>query len=650
MKSFTDLEKLAKLHPDRPDVLLQLANAYRAVGRNADAHAAYSQLVSIAPNHRDAWVNIGYLSQSAGRLSDAMRAYGRALQIDPRLPAVHNNCGVILTSAQRYQEALRHYDRAIALDKAVSDFWANRGFAMQKLGRLDEALSSYSVALQLNPLHTEALRNSGNALSMRSEYARASAMFARLVEAKPDAPYVFGTMIHTRLLASDWTDYDENVARLQAEMLRSSAVIPPFELLSIVDSPSLQLDCAKAFFANRFPTPATPAYAGSPRKEGRIRLAYVSGDFRNHAMPLLMAGVFEKHDRARFEVVAYSFGPEEDSNIRKRLKSAFDEFVDVSNVPDRRVAEMFVEREIDIAIDLMGLTRNARCGIFANRGAPVQVAYLGYPGTMGSSAYDYVLVDDFIAGEGREDAFAEKLVRLPECFQANDDARELPGPPPTRASQGLPETGFVFCSFNNSYKVNPPVFDIWMRLLRQVPQSVLWMVADSTDAQNNLRRETSARSVSPERLVFATRRPYPEHLARLQLGDLFLDTFPFGAGTTASDAIWAGLPLISLTGQSFASRMAGSLMTAIGAPELACRSSDEYEATAVDLALNPSKLKALKERITEGRKSLFDTSRFVRDLESAYIDMVERSRQGLAPESFRVRAMPGYRNGESNRP
>ncbi len=636
MKPLSDLVRLVKQHPSRLDVLLELANAYRDLGRNDDALAAYSQLVSIAPGHRDAWMNVGYLSQRAGRLSDALKAYGRALQIDPRLPAVHNNCGVILTSVQRYQDALRHFDSAIALDKGVSDYWANRGFAMQKLARLDEALASYSVALQLNPSHSEALRNSGNVLSMRNEYARASAMFARLVEAKPDAPYVFGSMIHTRLLASDWTDHDENVERLQAEMRRSSTVIPPFELLSIMDSPSLQLDCAKAFFANRFPKPATPAYSGSPRRDGRIRLAYVSRDFRNHAMPLLMAGVFEKHDRAKFEVVAYSFGPEEDSNIRKRLKSAFDEFVDVSNVPDRRVAEMFVEREIDIAIDLMGLTRNARCGIFANRGAPVQVAYLGYPGTMGSSAYDYVLVDDFIAGEGREDAFAEKLVRLPECFQANDDARELPGPRPTRASQGLPETGFVFCSFNNSYKVNPPVFDIWMRLLHQIPQSVLWMVAESKDAQDNLGREASARGVSPERLVFAARRPYPEHLARLQLGDLFLDTFPFGAGTTASDAIWAGLPLISLSGQSFASRMAGSLMTAIGAPELACRASDEYEATAVDLALNPSKLEALKERIVEGRKSLFDTSRFVRNLESAYTHMVDISRRGRAPESFRI--------------
>lgn len=636
MKPLSALEALAKQHPNRPEVLLELANSYRETGRNSDALAAYSQLVSIAPAHRDAWVNMGYLFQCAGRLTEALTAYGRALQIDPQLPAVHNNCGVILTSIQRHQDALRRYDSAIALDKGVADYWANRGFAIQKLGRLDEALASYAVALQLNPSHSEALRNSGNVLSMRSEYARAGEMFARLVEAKPDAPYALGTMIHTRLMASDWTDFDKDVTRLQVQMGRSSAVIPPFELLSIVDSPKLQLACARAFFAKRFPVPATPAYSGLPRKDGRIRIAYVSGDFRNHAMPLLMAGVFEKHDRSRFEVSAYSFGPEEDSHLRKRLKSAFDEFVDISTVSDRRVAEMFVEREIDIAVDLMGFTRNARCGIFANRGAPVQVAYLGYPGTMGSSAYDYVLADDFIAGEGLESAFDEKFARLPDCFQANDDARELPGPPPTRSSQGLPETGFVFCSFNNSYKVNPPIFEIWMRLLQRIPESVLWIVADSKDAQENLRRQAAARGVSPERLVFAGRRPYSEHLARLQLGDLFLDTFPFGAGTTASDAIWAGLPLISLTGESYASRMAGSLMAAIGTPELVCRSVDEYQATAEACALDTSKLKTLKDRIVERRRSLFDTPRFVHNLESAYVHMVENARQGRAPESFRV--------------
>jgi predicted O-linked N-acetylglucosamine transferase (SPINDLY family) len=341
----------------------------------------------------------------------------------------------------------------------------------------------------------------------------------------------------------------------------------------------------------------------------------------------LLVGVFEAHDRTRFETIAISLRPSDESAMRRRVVAAFDRFIDATRMRDVEVSALMRELEVDIAVDLTGYTGDNRTDIFAQRPAPVQVNYLGFPGGMGAEYIDYILADAFVIPDAARPHYAEQVVHLPHCFQANDDQREIAEFTPSRAEAGLPETGFVFCAFNNVYKLNPPMFDIWMRLLRAVPDSVLWLAADAPNVRKNLAAEAMRRGVEPERLVFSPRIAYPEHLARMRLADLFLDTLPFNAGTTASDALWAGLPVLTCAGEAFAARMAGSLLNAVGLPELITHDLAEYEALALELATSPARLAEIKTRLAANRLSapLFDTKLFCRNLESAYQQMWEKS-------------------------
>lgn len=619
-------------------LLIRRAMLLQSQGRPQDALACFDRALALQPDNNEALINHGFLLHTQGRLDVALSSYRRALSVAPGQPAIENNCGVILSVLDRHVEAVAHFERAIALQPNTADFWNNRGLSQRRTGQNEAALASYRKALQLDPNYVEALRNAGNVLIELGQLDEAARLFAQLVSIAPKMPYALGTLMHVRLLSCDWTDYAISVRRVVDGLNDNAKLIAPFELLSLTDDGDAQLRCATAFAGQRFPLSTSPLWRRERYAHDRIRLAYVSGDFRQHAMPLLMAGVFEQHDRSRFECIALSFGPQESGAMRARLVSAFDRFVDIGSLSDRQAAALLRELEVDIAVDLMGFTRNGRPGIFANRGAPLQVAYLGYPGSMGAAYFDYAIVDGFIVGDQVKLRFAENTVCLPDCFQANDDKRSPAGPAPTKPSQGLPESGFVFCSFNNSYKLNPPMFDVWMRLLTAVPGSVLWLVADNRLAQQNLAREAATRGVAPDRLIFAGRVSYAEHLARMQLADLFLDAFPFGAGTTASDALRAGLPLLTLAGDSFASRMAGSLLTTLGLPELVTRELAGYEAQALALSSAPDRLRDLRSRLATARSTspLFDTGRFVRHLEAAYSAMWARYRRGEPPAEFCV--------------
>ncbi|MDX1377177.1 MAG: hypothetical protein R3357_16545, partial [Burkholderiales bacterium] len=389
------------------------------------------------------------------------------------------------------------------------------------------------------------------------------------------------------------------------------------------------------------PSPRAAALASRPAR-ARIRLAYVSADFYDHAMAVLMAGVFEHHDRDRFEVTALSLGAGREGAMRTRLLRSFERFVDAGGKSDRQVAGLMADAQIDIAVDLMGYTQNARSAIFAQRPAPVQVNYLGYPGTLGADFIDYVIADAFVVPHGAEAHYAEKVVRLPDCFQANDAKREVSDATPARSALGLPEDAFVFCCFNSDYKLNPALFDVWMRVLRRSPGSVLWLLGESDTAIANLRREAQQRGVEATRLVFAGRTRAPEYLARYRVADLFLDTLPFNGGATASDALWAGLPLLSCAGEAFAARMSGSLLHALGLPELVTRSLDDYEALAVSLAAERTRMQELKDRLARNRlrAPLFDTARFTRTLEAAYEAMWAIRQSGEPPRHIALRAQP----------
>jgi predicted O-linked N-acetylglucosamine transferase (SPINDLY family) len=415
-----------------------------------------------------------------------------------------------------------------------------------------------------------------------------------------------------------------------------TARVPPFYLLATPASAADQLACARRWVEPLLPQPDELFRHGVRRDRDRIRLGYLSADFAQHATASLAVELFERHDRARFEVTAYSYGPDDGSPLRRRIERAFDRFVDIRALPHRAAAQRINADEIDILVDLKGYTQHARPRIAAYRPAPVQVSWLGYPATTGAPFIDYVVVDSFIVPPNEQQHFTERLVHLPGCYQANGRNREIAASAPTRRDCGLPPDGFVFCSFNNSYKITPEVFAIWMRLLAAVPGSILWLLASNDLVERNLRREAEHRGVAPSRLIFAPRAPLAEHLARHRHADLFLDTLPCNAHTTASDALWAGLPLLTCIGRTFAGRVAGSLLAAIGLPELMTTSPEDYERTALTLARDRRRLDELRDRLRRGRETsqLFDSSRFASNLEVAYDRMWRTWCAGEGPASF----------------
>jgi predicted O-linked N-acetylglucosamine transferase (SPINDLY family) len=413
-------------------------------------------------------------------------------------------------------------------------------------------------------------------------------------------------------------------------------VIDPFGNLVVSASPADQLRCARLSLAESANVPRL--WQGERYRHDRIRVAYLSADFRPHPVAFLIAGVFEHHDKTRFHTVGLSFSPGGDSDMRRRISAAFDEFIDVRNQSDFDVAQLMRKMEIDIAVDLTGFCEYGRTEILAFRPAPVQVNYLGFPGTSGADFVDYIIADKTIVPPSHTQFFSEKVVYLPDSYQANDRKRGIASRTPTRREAGLPDERTVFCAFNNAYKITPAIFDIWMGLLTEIEGSVLWLLGDNEGAIRNLKREAQARHVLPERLIFAPRVAPDEHLARFALADLFLDTLPYNAHTTASDALWTGVPVLTCTGETFAARVAASLLKAAGLPELVTTSLAEYQALALELGRNRTTLKRLKETLTLARFTcpLFDTLRTTRHLEAAYALMWQRSQQSEAPSSFAV--------------
>jgi protein O-GlcNAc transferase len=439
----------------------------------------------------------------------------------------------------------------------------------------------------------------------------------------------------------DWRQSERLTRDLVEGVRAGKPVVTPLNFLAIADSPADQRACAAVYARDQYPATA-PLWGGERYRHDRIRVAYLSADFRDHPVAWLIAELIERHDRAAFEVHGISFGPDSPGPMRKRLEAVFDHFIDVRAKRDNEVAASLREAEIDIVVDLMGYTQHSRPGIMARRPAPVQVNYLGCPATMGVDFIDYILADRFVIPESQQAHYSEKVVYLPDTFQSNDTQRKIAERAPTRAEVGLPERGFVFCCFNNNYKITPEFFGAWMRVLKRVEGSVLWLLARDAVTAENLRREAQARDMAPERLVFAPRVRQELYLARYRAADLFLDTLPFNAGTTASDALWAGLPVLTCAGNAFAGRMAGSLLNAIGLPELITHTLPDYEALAVKLATEPQLLRGLKERLAANRLTapLFDIERFRRHVEAAYRTMWETTQRGEPPRSFSVEAGP----------
>ncbi len=622
---------------NRGNALLRIEDLYHE-DRASEALECYERAIRLNPDFADAVNNRGSVLQRLDRREEALGCYERAIQLNPASAEAFCNRGGVLLDLARIEEALASLDHALRLRPDYPDALNKRGRVLMGLNRFDAALTTYDRALEVQPDSALALNGRASALLSLKRYGEAIEDFASLVEREPDHDYARGNLMFARLAICDWTDHEKLATDIVTAVNAGRRSALPFSFLPVTDSAGAQLASARTVVQDGYPPAPTPLWAGEIYKHDRIRVAYISPDYREHPVSYLMVGLFEKHDRQRFETIGVSLRADDGSATSKRIKAACDRFIDAKDMPDAQLAAHLRELKVDIAVDLAGFTEGLRTGVFAERPAPIQVNYLGYPGTMGAPYLDYILADDFVIPEHSHIHYAERIVSLPDCFQVNDADRTTGILKPGRTDAGLPATGLVLCSFNNSHKLNPQSFDIWMRILRAVPGSVLWLVQGTPTIGENLRREAARRGVEAERLIFAPKLPYPLHLSRLRLADLFLDSLPFNAGATASDALWSEVPVVTCAGEAFASRMAGSLLRAVGLPELITHNVADYEALAMRLATNPAALADVRARLASNRTTcaLFDTDRFRRHIEAAYVTMWDRYQRGESPQSFSV--------------
>jgi protein O-GlcNAc transferase len=616
-----------------------LARGYTLIqlGRHQDALAAVDKALTLRPDFAEASVGRGNALFEIDRIEEAKAAYDRALAVRPEFPAAWSGHGNIFLRKGQHQEAGTAFDRALAADSSFAEAWLGRGTLLIALGRHDEALAALDEALSFDPTLPNARLARGQACYLQKRYDEAVTDWKEALALRPDQPSLEAACLRVRLHHCDWTDFDAACASV-ASSVRNGQLIAPFMLVAVPSSAAEQRQCASLWIKCHFRGDREPLWRGERYDHDRIRVGYLSADFHQHATSQLMAGVFEHHDRSRFQVTGISVGPNDNSKMRQRIEAAFERFVEARPQADDQIADLVRGLEVDILVDLKGFTQDARTGVLAMRPAPIQVNYLGFPGTIGADFIDYIVADRTVIPEHQHDCYAEKVVWLPDSYQANDHRRTIADTVPVRADHGLPDTAFVFCCFNDTYKITPSVFSAWMRILQTVEDGVLWLYEDNPTAAGNLRREAAKRGVAPQRLAFARRLPTAEHLARHRCADLFLDTLPYGAHTTASDALWAGLPVLTCLGETFAGRVAASLLHAVGLPELITTTQDAYEQLAITLATDPARLAALRAKLAGNRLTapLFDTAQFTGHLEAAFAAMMQRHRAGLRPDHLRV--------------
>jgi predicted O-linked N-acetylglucosamine transferase (SPINDLY family) len=633
-EAMASYDEALSLKPGYVEAWRDRGNALLGLKRPAEALASYDQAISLNPTYAEAHNNRAGVLHGFKRLEEAVVSYDKAVALNPGYADAHYNRGIVLQALRRPDEALASYDRAIALrpDHAVAH--NNRAAALRSLKRFEEALTSYDKALSLKPDYADASTNRGNVLLDLKRLDEASASYERALSLKPEYEFLLGTWLHTRMMLCDWSSLTKDLRAYEADIRAARRVTAPFPAIGLVGSLELQKMVSGIYAEAKYPAGGALGPIRKRPTDGKIRIGYYSADFHNHATAYLMAELFEAHDAGKFELHGFSFGPDWQDEMRRRVSAAFHKFIDVRDRSDLEVARMSRELGIDIAVDLKGYTQDSRPGIFAERCAPVQVNWLGYPGTMAADWIDYIVADRTVIPEESKSCFTEKVVYLPHSYQVNDSKRKISDRVFTRQELGLPEQGFVFCCFNNNYKILPATFEGWMRMLRAVEGSVLWLLEDNPTAARNLRKEAAARGVDSARLVFARRLALDEHLARHRLADLFLDTLPCNAHTTASDALWAGLPVLTCLGRSFAGRVAASLLKAVGLPELITNAQLEYETTAIALARDPLRLGELKNRLATNRStsSLFNGRLFARHIEAAYQAMHARYQAGMPPD------------------
>jgi len=606
--------------------------------RYKEAISDFDKALSLNPNYAGAICNKGKTLTELNRYDEALAAYDKALTLKADLAEAWLGRGNVFAELRNYGEAFAAYDKALALKSDLAEAWLGRGNVSFKCKRHDEALAAYDKALALQPDLVNAWFGRGNVFNDLKHHTEAAAAYAQVLRSDPQHPFTKGRLLHQKMLSCDWIGVDALIAEIDEDIASRKLSAEPFGWQGVAKSErSLQL-CAEIYNKENHPPNIKTDFEKRRANRKKIRVGYSSGELREQATSHLLVGVLELHDNSRFEVFGIDNGWDDQSVIRKRINASVQKIIDIRLLTDTAAAAAIRESEIDILVNLNGYFGEERTRVFAQRPAPIQVNYLGFPGTLGASYIDYIIADKLVLPENHKQFYSERVAYLPYCYQANDRKKQISGYKFTRADFGLPERAFVFCCFNNNYKILPDIFDSWARILCRINDSVLWLTEDNGAAASNLRREAVARGICPQRLIFAKRLPLADHLGRHKLADLFLDTLPYNAHTTASDALWAGLPVLTQIGQTFAGRVAASLLNAVGLPELITSTSQAYEDLAIEIATNDKKLAAIKDKLANNRLKtpLFDTQLVTRHIEAAYTAMYERYRANLPPDHIYV--------------
>ena len=634
-QSLYHFKEALKLEPSNPSTYNNLGNILIDLQQYEEAQKLFEYAIKINPDFAEAYNNLGNARKEQKAYEEALSHYEKAIELNPDYFEAYNNLGVAFDKLKNYAQAEKNFNKAIEISPEFAEAYSNLGSTYTDQKKYDEAIPCFEKAIQINPNYAEALKNKGLCLKSQGRLSESLIAFNEALNCNPDLFEAKSERLYLLNNICDWSELDQ-VKHELPQLGISTPPVRPFGFLTLEDHPERQLIRASRYVSKTYSVDPIPLPAKPKSKPDKIRIGYFSADFHEHPVSHQIAKVLASHDRSKIEVYAYSF-KQADDNMRKRIIGAVDHFKDVTNMSDRDVALLARDDNIDIAIDLMGYTKNARTNIFALRAAPIQIVYL-YESTMGANFIDYIIADPTTIPNRLKHHYREKIIYLPHTYMPTDNTREISNRPMTRQEMELPEDGFVFCCFNNNYKITPREFDIWMRLLLKVENSVLWLSKSNQWTKSNLQKEARLRGIDPSRLVFTKWVTRQDHLARHRLADLFLDTFYYNAHSTASDALWAGLPVVTRIGEQFVARVAASLLTAIGLPELIVKTDQEYEALALELATNQSILESIAKKLEKNRRSepLFKTETYTQNLDQAFEQAYTHYYKGYPPKDIIV--------------
>jgi len=614
--------ELLKKDKDNYRVLSLLGAANIQLG-NIDKGICYlKKSIQINSNYAAAHINLGNGFKNKNSFEDALNCYNKAIYLEPNNPDVHCNKGAVLYQLKEFSKALESYNKAIEIDNKHFLSHNNKGILLKDLGNFDEALECYKNSININPKNVLAYISKGDLYLELKRYEDALKSFENAIQIDENQNYLLGKYIRCCMFLCKWENFFPTTQKINKLIKKSLKVVDPFTYMSIMDNPEISKLCAEIYSQDKLSIIPLSKKV-SLKKSSKLKIGYFSGDFNNHAVMHLIMDVFKNHNKSNFEIFGFSFRPDKDDHWTEKLKKYFDGFNNVKEYTDIQIANLSKKIGIDIAVDLTGFTKSSRVGVFAHRAAPIQINYLGYPGTLGSEFFDYIIADEIIIPKKNSNFFSEKVLYLPNCYQANMSSKQVSEKTITKSELNLPDDKFIFACFNNNYKITPDIFNSWMNILKRVPKSILWLLKSNESSILNLQKEAIKRNVNPERIIFAPPLPNDEHLNRLRLADLFLDSFPYNSHTTASDIVRMGVPIVTVIGNSFASRVCASILTTLKLPELITNNITEYESLAVELALDDKKITKFKNSVKDSAKNsiLFDSVNFTRNLEKLYLSL-----------------------------